>query len=293
MSKTILVTGGGGFIGSHLVERLQEEGYQVVVVDVKEGIDIRDYEKMQQIFSKYKPKKVVHLASEVGVRPSIERPEDYISTNILGTQTVLELVRDFKVKQFLFASSSSVYGKRSGRTGFRETDPVSPISPYGLTKVAAEELCRTYANMYGIPTTCLRFFTVYGPNNRRDMACFTFTDAVYHGRPIYLFGKYTKRDFTYVADIVDGIIKTLQHPLAFEVINLGNSQPALILQLVRLIEKNLGKKAKVRWQPLPSTDVPITFADVDKARKLLRWEPKISLDEGVRKLVEWYNSAYV
>ena len=293
MNEVVLVTGGTGFIGSHLVERLLAEKYIVVVVDKKNGgTDIRDYAKMRQIFSQHKPTKVVHLASEVGVRPSIERPADYISTNVLGTQTVLELVRVFGVKQFVFASSSSVYGKRGGKEGFKETDPTSPISPYGTTKVAAEDLCRVYASTYSIPTTCLRFFTVYGPNNRRDMACFTFTDDIAQGKTIQLFGKDTKRDFTYVGDIVEGIVKAIKKPFPFEIINLGNSSPVLLFAMVQTIANILGTQVHVKYVKLPSTDVPVTFANISKAKKLLRWQPKTSLDQGVKKLVEWYNSAY-
>lgn len=317
MNKKILVTGGAGFIGSHLCERLVHEGYTVVAVDClsdyydpaikKRNIrnllhnkafvfcktDIRDDAGLRKIFSRYTIDKVVHLASEVGVRPSVERPVDYISTNVLGTQTLLELVRDFSVKQFIFGSSSSVYGKRSGNEGFGETDPLSPISPYAATKIAAEQLCSVYATTYNIPTTVLRFFTVYGPRNRPDMACFTFTDAIAQGKPINLFGKNVRRDFTFIDDVVSGIMCALKTPFSWEIINLGNSNPALISTLVENIEFTLEKKARITWSSLPPTDVPVTFATIDKAKKLLGWQPKIGLQQGVEELVRWYNSVYV
>ncbi len=288
MKPTVLVTGGDGFIGTHLVHELRGEGYEAVIVDTKSGTDIRDYGALRKIFAKSQPHTVVHLASEVGVRPSIERPADYILTNVLGIQTALEMVRDFGVKQFVFASSSSVYGKRSGKSGFMETDSLSPISPYGVTKIAAEELCRVYASTYKIPTTVLRFFTVYGPNNRRDMACFTFTKAIAEGKVIQLFGKSTKRDFTYVTDIVDGILRAIKNPYPFEIINLGNSSPVLLSTLVQTIADRLGMHVHSKYVKLPSTDVPVTFANIDKAKKLLDWEPKTSLEMGIKHLVQWY-----
>ncbi len=313
MSKTILVTGGAGFIGSHLARKLLALGSTVVVVDnlnnyydpaIKKQnlsslkqpdfhfyqLDLRFRDKLCQVFSRYKFSSVVHLAGEVGVRPSINRPADYITANIWGTYHVLELIKEFHVPQLVFGSSSSVYGNRSGKRGFLETDLPSPVSPYAATKLSAEALCQAYAKIYGIKTTVLRFFTVYGPNNRPDMACYKFTDSIEKDRAIILYGKDTRRDFTYIDDIVAGIIKAIKRPYDFELINLGNSKPEKITLLVRLIEQNLGKKAKFIYHPLPLGDVPQTFANIDKAKKLLNWQPATSFEQGIYQLTSWYSA---
>lgn len=230
----------------------------------------------------------MHLASEVGVRPSFERAGDYLSTNVGGTYQLLELAKQRGVKQFIFGSSSSVYGKRSGRRGFTETSKLKPISPYAATKQAAETLCHSFASE-GLKITILRLFTVYGPRNRPDMAAYRFVDRISSGKVIELYGRGTKRDFTYVDDIVDGIVRALKTPFDYQVINLGNSSPVAVAELIKLIEKNLKRKAKIRRVKLPPGDVPVTFANVSKAEKLLGWKPTITLDEGVKRLVSWYH----
>ena len=282
------MTGGQGFIGTHLVKRLRKDKHQVTVVDRKQGQDITNFRQLKRVFKAGKFDTIVHLAAETGVRPSWQIPDKYIKTNVIGTHNLLKLAAEFNVKQLVFASSSSVYGKRSGNRGFAETDLLSPISPYAATKVAGEALCQAYAQEQGMKTTVLRFFTVYGPRNRKDMAAFTFTRDILAGRQIKLFGENIKRDFTFIDDIVDGIVRAIKKPFDWEVINLGNSRPVKVTQLIREIERAAGKKAKVKLEALPAGDVPVTFANIDKAKKLLGWQPKTGLEEGVEKLVNWY-----
>lgn len=316
MKNTILVTGGAGFIGSHLTERLLEDGFRVTVIDslsdyynpkVKKcnlveakkifrfkfyNTDICELRKLDEVFNNEKPEKVIHLASEVGVRPSFERINDYLNTNLVGTSNVLELVKKYKVSQLVFGSSSSVYGKRSGKQGFNETDSLSPISPYAATKQAAEWMIRVQSSKYNFFATALRFFTAYGPRNRPDMACFKFVDRISKGKQINLFGKGTRRDFTFIDDVVKGIVRAVKKPFKYEVINLGNSSPVRVSQLIAFVEKALGKKANIKHMPLPAGDVSVTFANVTKAKKLLGWQPKIPIEDGVGHLVDWYNAAY-
>lgn len=313
MNETILITGGAGFIGSHLAERLLALGKRVVVVDnlssyydparkrsnlkqvgqvgkfVFYNASILQIRKLRNIFLIEKPSKVVHLAANVGVRPSFEQTEDYVRVNILGTNNLLEVASEHRTKQFVFGSSSSVYGKRSGNRGFRETDKPQPASPYAVTKLSAEFLCRKSSDAHKMKTTVLRFFTVYGPRNRPDMACYKFVEATSSGKTIDIFGRGTKRDFTYVDDVVGGIILALKKPFGYEVINLGSSDPVSLLQLVKVIERALDKTAKIRRKPLPQGDVPRTFASTSKARRLLRWRPKVDIDQGIKSLVAWYD----
>lgn len=291
MKKNILVTGGKGFIGGHLVKRLKKERAKVVVVDRKSGVDINS-KKLENIFKENKFNCVVHLAAEVGVRDSFKRFEEYMYTNAVGTYMLLKQVKKYGVKQFVFASSSSVYGKRKGRKGFKETDKLSPISPYAYTKQVAEQVCQVSLKKTGVKLTVLRFFTVYGPNNRQDMAVFKFIDAIAQGRQIEIYGHNTKRDFTYVDDIVEAIVKVIKKPLKNEVINLGNCQPITILKLVKTIEKYLGKKAKIKKMPLPQGDVPVTFANISKAKRLLGWHPETDIETGIKDVVGWYNAEY-
>jgi UDP-glucuronate 4-epimerase len=314
--RTVLITGGAGFIGSHTVEALISRGDTVVAVDSfnrfyspkqKENnlsqvknhknfylykVDIRDEAELKEVFSKHYFDCVVHLAAMAGVRPSIENPRLYADVNVVGTTNILENVRTSGVKQFVFASSSSVYGNR--QTGpFKETDPTDDqVSPYGATKKAGELLCHTYAHLYKIKTTILRFFTVYGPRNRPDMACYSFTDAIMKDRPIMRFGPGdTGRDYTYVADTVSGILSAIDHPFDFEIINLGNSTPVKLNDLIKTIEKVTGKKANVNELPLQPGDVDLTFADTTKAKKLLGYEPQTKLHQGVHNLFDWYQAA--
>ena len=284
----ILVTGGAGFIGTHLVEKLKKDQHEVMVVDRKLGQDITDLKSLRLIFKTNRFNSVVHLAAETGVRQSWQDADKYIKTNIVGTHNLWRLMGEFGVRQIIFASSSSVYGKRGGGRGWLETDLPAPVSPYAATKVAGEALCQVYAKETGIKTTVLRFFTVYGPGNRQDMAAFTFTRDILAGVSINLFGKNTKRDLTFIDDIIDGIVRAIVLPFDYEVINLGNSQPVKIIQLIEEIEKTAGKKAKINRESLPAGDVPVTFANIDKAKRLLSWQPQTSLKIGVEKLVEWY-----
>jgi len=310
--QTILITGGAGFIGSHLVDRLIDRGDIVVVVDnlnrfyspkqkraniahnlkgdrfYFQKADIRDRSRLQDIFSRYRFDCVVHLAAMAGVRPSIEKPLLYADVNVLGTLNILEQIRHFSVKQLVFASSSSVYGERSGP--FRETDSTDEqISPYGATKKAGELLCQTYAHLYGIKTTVFRLFTVYGPRNRPDMACFRFMDALMKGRPITRFGKGDSgRDYTYVDDAVDGLIAALGKPFAFEILNVGNSSPVKLNTLIQTFEALTGKKARINELPLQPGDVSLTFADISKAKRLLGYSPSVPLQKGLERLYAWY-----
>jgi UDP-glucuronate 4-epimerase len=306
----ILVTGGAGFIGSHVCRALIDEGEQVVCVDdfndyydpkLKEyraatlknenfvlyRTDILNFEALKNIFSKHKIDSIVHLAARAGIRASIERPLLYNSVNVEGTLNLLELSK--KVKNFVFSSSSSVYGA-STKIPFSEEDPVNtPLSPYAATKRAGELMCYNYHHLYGIPITCLRFFTVYGPMGRPDMATYKFTKAILEGEELTQIGDgSSKRDYTFVADIVAGVLAALRKPQGYEIINLGNSQPIELRHVISLIEEETGKKAKIRQVPAHRADVAVTFANITKAKKLLGYEPSVNIEEGVKKVVTWY-----
>lgn len=310
---SILVTGGAGFIGSHLVERLLTNGYDVVCVDnfddfyspemKRQNIahlltderfhlieaDIRDMASMKAVFERYRPSKVVHLAALAGVVPSLERPLDYNSVNITGTWVLLELCRQFGIEQFIFGSSSSVYGALS-KAPFREDDPaVEPISPYGATKRMGEILCYTYHHLYGIPITSLRFFTVYGPRQRPDLVIHKFARRIMLGQPLPIYGDGTSlRDYTYVDDIVDGIMASLENVFQFEIINLGCGHPVVLMDVVKLLEESIGRKAVLDFQPMPPCDPPMTHADITKAQRLLNYKPKVQIEEGIKRFVEWF-----
>jgi UDP-glucuronate 4-epimerase len=313
--KTILVTGGAGFIGSHVIERLLAEGSRVVGLDnfdsfydpaVKranlasalkhsnfrliEG-DIRDESTLAGLFREERIEAVFHAAARAGVRPSIQDPVLYYDVNVHGTTRLLEAARSAEVKNFVFASSSSVYGV-ANRTPFLEEDPADfPISPYAATKRAGELLCYTYHHLYGLPVTCLRFFTVYGPRQRPEMAIHKFTRLIDAGRPVPVFGDgSSRRDFTYISDAVQGVVRALATPQPYEILNIGESQTTQIRDLVAKIETALGKKAQIQVMPLQAGDVPLTFADVSKAKRLLGYEPRTSIEEGLKKFVEWYRN---
>jgi UDP-glucuronate 4-epimerase len=316
MSDTILVTGGAGFIGSHTVCALLAREQRVISVDnfndyydptqkrrnVKEfethprfqsvEADITDQAAMTRLFTQVQPAVVIHLAARAGVRPSITRPELYTRNNVEGTVVLLEQARRMGVKQFLFASSSSVYGINS-KVPFSEDDPVElQISPYGLTKKAGEEFCRLYHRSYGLACTCLRFFTVYGPAGRPDMAPWKFTAALLEGRPIEMFGDgSTERDYTYIDDIVQGILAALDRILPFEIINLGGSQPIPLRRFIEVVEAATGKKAQIVSKPLPPGDVPRTYADTAKAELLLDFRPRVRIEEGMGRFVGWYRGS--
>ena len=313
----ILVTGGAGFIGSHCVDVLLARGDKVVCVDnfndfydkkVKKAniakhkknftlyeADIGDFEAVDKIIKKEKPDKILHLAARAGVQPSLKNPLEYVRSNIVGTTNLLEACRKHGILDFVFASSSSVYGGNK-KVPFSEEDRVdNPYSPYAATKKSCEVLAANYHHVAGMHIVGLRYFTVYGPRNRPDMAIYTFAEKIKAGREIILYGKgdEIKRDWTYIADIVDGTIKALDNveKFGFEIINLGNSKPVPVTYLVALLEKVLGKKAKTKRAPLPVGDVPITYADATKAKKLLNWQPTTPIEQGVKKFAAWFKSS--
>src|SRR3989339_1561305 len=277
---SILVTGGAGFIGSHLVERLLSQGKKVVIIDnfndfylpayKRENIskaiqdsnltlceaDICDTSACQGIFEKHTIKKVIHLAAYAGVRPSIERPLLYEEVNCKGTLNMLELYRIYNVRQFIFCSSSSVYGNNK-KVPFSEDDPVNePISPYAATKRAGEIFCYNYHHLYKLPISCLRFFTVYGPRQRPDLAIRKFTELIDRNQPITMYGDgTTQRDYTFISDIIDGVVSTIDKRFDFEIINLGDSKPIKLTKLIELIERELGKKAQINRLPEQPGDV--------------------------------------
>lgn len=311
--ESILVTGGAGFIGSHLAERLLVRGHRVICVDnfdqfyppevkrknVKQcqanerfelvECDIRSKEQLAKVFATEQIKSVIHLAARAGVRPSISNPLLYQDVNVGGTINLLELSREYGIKNFIFGSSSSVYGARQ-KIPFRENeDHIQPISPYAASKQACELFCYTYHHLYNIHVTCLRFFTVYGPRQRPDMAIHRFTKQIDRGEEILLYGDgSSKRDYTYITDIIDGIIAALDRELDFEIINLGDSETIELRGLVSLIENNLCKKARVRHLSTQPGDVPITCADISKAKTLLGYSPKVRIQQGIETFVQWY-----
>lgn len=311
----VLITGGSGFIGSHVCRALLDRGDTVICIDnfdpyydvsIKETnikslsknknfkiyrADTRDAEKLKEIFETNQIERIVHLAAKAGVRNSISNPKEYYDVNINGTLNLLELAKQHKIQNFVFASSSSVYGARE-KGPFSETDDVNnPLSPYAATKKAGEELCYTYHYLYNIPITCLRFFTVYGPCGRPDMAIYKFTKLISEDKEIIMYGDgTTERDYTYIADIVQGIIAALDNPLNFEIINLGNNTPIKLKYMISLIEKNLNKKAKIKQIPLQKEEVQITFADISKAQELLSYHPITSIEEGIRKFIIWFKN---
>jgi len=321
MPKKILITGGAGFIGSNLAHVLLARGDNVVIIDnldpyydpklkqdnlddlVRHDVtnrltvykqDICNLTVLEEIISTEQPTHVCHLAARAGVRPSIERADLYFETNIIGTYNILEMVKKYPVQNLVIASSSSVYGD-TDKSPFQETDQTDrPSSPYAATKKAAEIIAYTYHHLYNIPCTCLRFFTVYGPKNRPDMAVFQFLDAVHNNQLLFQYGDgTTQRDFTYVDDIVDGIIRALDRPFKFEIFNLGRGEPVMLKTFISLVEKTCNKKAQIVRKPLPLGDVLLTYADISKARLLLGYEPKTSLAEGLEKTYQWYLDNYV
>ena len=311
----ILVTGGAGFIASHVCDALLARGDEVICVEnfndyynpkaKKSNIkgasknenfrlfraDILDIKKLRAIFRKTKPEKVIHLAARAGVRPSLEDPALYCDVNIKGTTNILEISKEFGIKNIVFGSSSSVYGANK-KIPFSESDPVNnPVSPYAATKRAGELMCYAYHHLYGLNITCLRFFTVYGPRGRPDMAPYKFTKAIDEGKKITMYGDgTTKRDYTYVADIVAGIVSALDRNLSYEIINLGDSKTVSLSEFIAIIEKTLGKKALIKKMPMQPGDVEVTYADISKAKKLLGYKPKVSIEEGIRRFVKWYQS---
>jgi UDP-glucuronate 4-epimerase len=314
MKKAMLVTGAAGFIGSHLVERLLSVGHPVIGLDnfddsyppaikwnnigALEGVagfqleqgDIRDTTLLDRLFKENDIGTVVHLAARAGVRPSLEQPLLYEEVNIKGTINLLEASRIHGIKQFIFASSSSVYGL-NGKAPFSEEAKVDyPVSPYAASKAAGELFCRTYSHLYHIPVIALRLFTVYGPRQRPEMGIYRFARMIEHGEEVTIFGDGTsQRDYTYVADIVAGFEAALAcSDESFQIFNLGRGEPVELMGLIGLIEEALGKKARIKYLPPQSGDVPFTLADNSKAYALLGYRPQVDIAEGIPRFVRWY-----
>ncbi len=259
-------------------------------------VDVRDMGALRKVAEQVQPEIVIHLAARAGVRPSIEQPALYESVNVAGTVNLLEIAREFKVQRLIFGSSSSVYGI-TNTVPFCEDDLMTrPISPYAATKLAAELMCYTYTHLYGLTTLCLRFFTVYGPRQRPDLAIHKFTALIEAGKPLPVYGDGSMgRDYTYVDDIVAGVVASLEYApepkLPFEVFNLGNSHPVRLAELIAQLEAATGKKALQDRLPDQPGDVPITWANIDKAKRLLGYAPKTSMEQGLQNFVAWYRSS--
>ncbi len=318
--KNILITGGAGFIGSHLVDRMLDEGrWNVTVIDdmnefyspeIKRAnisghiadpkyslleTDIRDDKALAAIFAKTRFDVIVHLAARAGVRPSLSEPKLYAETNINGTLNLLELAREHGIKQFVFGSSSSVYGINA-KVPFSEDDRIhQPISPYAATKAAGELICHAYSHLYDIRCVCLRFFTVYGARQRPDLAIHKFSRLISEGKPIPVFGDGTmRRDYTYIDDIIQGVRAAIDYESSnYEVFNLGESETTELSELISLLERNLDIRAIIDRQPMQPGDVPATFAEISKSRKLLGYNPTTKIAEGIPKFIEWFRSATV
>ncbi len=311
--KTVLITGGAGFIGFHLVKALLKKNYFVICIDNFDNFynpqykeqnitavknhkkfelyrtDIRKLNEIKIIFQKHSPfYSIVHLAARAGVRPSLKKPLLYQKINIQGTYNLLVLLSKFKTRQLVFASSSSVYGDT--QTPFNEDKSlIKPLSFYGATKIAGEYACYAFHKNFQIPTTILRFFSVYGPCGRPDMAPYLFTESLFQNKIIKQFGDGSSaRDWTYIDDIVEGIEKVIKNPFPFEIFNLGGSSPILLRDLLKTIEKYTHKKFKKIISPKRNDEPKITYSDISKARKMLNWEPKISFNEGMKRFITWF-----
>ncbi len=308
----VLVTGGAGFIGSHLVEKLLGDNHEVGILDdfndyydpeIKRHnirkvagevpihrVDIRDANAVRDLFHRERFDAIVHLAARAGVRPSIAQPQLYYDTNVNGTLHLLEAARAKGIERFIFGSSSSVYGM-STQIPFSENQHLTQtISPYAASKIAGEFLCSTYSHLYQMRAVALRFFTVYGPRQRPDLAIHQFTRRIYSGQPIDQFGDgSTRRDYTYVDDIIQGVTAALQYDGAmYDVFNLGENQTVELRELIAAIEDSLGKKATINRLPEQPGDVPLTCADISKAQRLLGYKPTTKLREGLPKFIEWF-----
>jgi nucleoside-diphosphate-sugar epimerase len=310
-----LVTGVAGFIGSRTAEILLEAGHQLVGVDnlndaydlrVKEyrlerlrghsgfrfeRLDIADRSAIEAAASRDESfDAVINLAARAGVRTSVENPWIYIETNVTGTLNLLEFCRSRGISKFLLASTSSIYGAENPMPCSEDQDTSRPVSPYAASKKAAEALCHTYHFLHGLDVTVLRYFTVYGPAGRPDMSVFRFTQGICEGTPVHVYGDGSmSRDFSYVDDIARGTVAALA-PLGYEIINLGGDQPHKVTELIRLIEKRLGRSAEIAFEEAHPADIRATWADVRKAEKLLGWRPQVSLEEGISRTVEWYEA---
>ena len=308
----ILVTGGAGFIGSHLVEKLLRDGHDVVILDdfndfydpeIKREniapvsrevaihqIDLRDSVAVRSLFRSEKFDAIAHLAARAGVRPSIQQPQLYYDTNVIGTLHLLEAARVTGVQRFVFASSSSVYGIGRTTPFSEDLHLTQTISPYAASKIAGEFLCSTYSHLYQLRVLALRYFTVYGPRQRPDLAIHRFTRRIHFGKPIDQFGDgTTRRDYTYIDDIIQGTMAAFKYDGAlFDVFNLGESETIQLSDLIAAIESALGKKATINHLPEQPGDVPLTCADISKARRLLGYDPKTAFAEGLPRFVNWF-----
>jgi UDP-glucuronate 4-epimerase len=312
MTDSVLVTGGAGFIGSHLVERLLAHGERVVIFDnfdpyyaeetkraniepaLNAGAtlvrgDIRDASALRTVLAEHCVGRVVHLAARPGVRPSLEAPAVYLDINVTGTLNVLEACRDFDVRRVVFASSSSVYGGMNEPADELAT-PCQPLSPYGASKVAGEALSASYAQTERLSIAALRFFTVYGPRQRPDMAINRFTQKISEGEPVPVYGDGTsKRDYTFVSDTIDGIVAALDDATpGYRVYNLGRGEPIVLRDLLSMLEGALGREARLEYQPEQPGDPQSTCADISRAWGALGYTPKVSAEEGVRAYADWY-----
>ena len=315
--NTILVTGGAGFIGSNLVDKLLENNYKVIVIDnmtenyslkLKKAninknifcsnykfyeLDIREKEKLDEVFKQYNIDTIIHLAGLAGVRKSIEMPTIYEEVNGIGTQNILEEMKENNVKNIIFSSSSSVYGNRK-QVPFSEDDNTDyQISPYAATKKADELFIHVYHNLYKINAIILRFFTVYGPRQRGDLAISKFVKAIVEDKPIQMYGEgNTSRDYTYIDDIISGIIKSLKYvetnQNVYEILNIGSSNPVTLKNMIKVIEEKVGKKAEIIQKPMQMGDVTTTYANIEKAKKIIGYEPKTNFSKGIENYVEWF-----
>lgn len=311
----ILVTGGAGFIGSATAKRLSDDGHQVVVVDnfntyydqqLKRDrvaaliphiqvveLDITDVIELDQLFTEHAFDAVCHFAAQAGVRYSVDAPEVYVTTNVLGTQTLLETMRKHQVLRLVYASTSSAYGVDTPAPFREDVSADRPVSVYAATKRAGELLAHSYHKQFGMQVTCLRFFTVYGPWSRPDMAMLKFAQKIDAGEPIDIYNHGDlRRDFTYIDDIVEGFTLAINKPLGYEIVNLGNGRPVELLHFVELLEKALGKTAEKNLLPMQQGDVYETYADTSKAKELLGFQAQTNFEEGVQKFVNWYQSYY-
>jgi len=308
----ILVTGGAGFIGSHLVERLLSLGHDIAILDdfndfydpqIKRQniaavakdvaihhLDLRDSGAVRNLFHREKFEAIAHLAARAGVRPSIQNPQLYYDTNVDGTLHLLDAARVTGVERFIFASSSSVYGNSKSVPFSEDRQLIQTLSPYGATKIAGEFLCSTYSHLYGMRVVALRYFTVYGPRQRPDLAIHQFTRRIHAGKPIDQFGDgTTRRDYTYIDDIIQGTIAALKYdgPM-FDIFNLGENETIQLRDLIAGIENALGEKAKINRLPEQPGDMPVTYADISKARELLGYNPSTRLSDGLPRFIEWF-----
>jgi len=313
-----LVTGGAGFIGSHVCERLLRDGHRVWAFDDLNDFydpqikrqnlreiqslakpfefihgDITDAAALAELFSSVKFDQIIHLAARAGVRPSLEKPALYQRVNVEGTVNLLEAARKNGVKKITLASSSSVYGVNA-KVPFSESDPIfSAISPYAASKLACEALGHVYHHIYKMDVAALRFFTVYGSRQRPDLAIHKFTKLIDAGRPIPVFGDgRTARDHTHISDIVEGVVACTRQKFGFQIFNLGESETVELSRLIGLIEAALGKKAVIDRQPMQPGDVPLTFADIAKARAKLSYQPKVKIEQGIKLFAEWYKNSH-